>query len=395
MLFTLEALDAKHGDALLLHYGTRANPRLIVIDGGPAGVYSKSLKPRLRKLRDHRSPGGTLEIDLLMVSHIDDDHINGVLALVEDLVGLRQGGDELPFDIRTLWHNSFEELTATDTTGLGLSEEGIRAAAVEDTSPEGLPLSRRGALIVLSVGQGQSLRNQANVLGLSMPKLVVYEGGRAGTRKVVDASVLRMLSPDEKRVVDDFTLQVLGPSEKRVAKLREEWLEELEKKARTGEAAFQAIAAAFVDDSVANLSSIVVLARQGERTMLLTGDARGDDILAALTEAELLTDGHIHVDLLKMPHHGSDRNVETDFFRKVTADRYLISADGRFGNPDVATLEMIAEARGDDPYTVYLTNSIPRVDAFVEKQKSKKTTYVVRDPTEVSIRVDLGDALDH
>ena len=33
-IFTLEALQAKHGDALLLHYGDAASPRLIVIDGG-------------------------------------------------------------------------------------------------------------------------------------------------------------------------------------------------------------------------------------------------------------------------------------------------------------------------------------------------------------------------
>jgi beta-lactamase superfamily II metal-dependent hydrolase len=378
MLFTLEALEAKHGDALLLHYGTRANPRLVVIDGGPAGVYSKTLKPRLRTLRDRRSPGKRLEIDLLMVSHIDDDHINGVLALVEDLAELRKAGEELPFDIRTLWHNSFEELTAGDTASLALPAGDVSAAAVGDAPPAGLPLSRRGALIVLSVGQGQSLRNQANFLGLSMPKLVVYGGGQARKRNVVG----------------DLTLQVLGPNEKRVVKLREEWLKELEKKARTGAADFQASAAAFVDNSVANLSSIVVLVRQGERTILLTGDARGDDILDALTEAELLTNEHIHVDLLKMPHHGSDRNVTTDFFRKVTADHYLISADGRFGNPEIKTLDMIAEARGDAPYTVYLTNSIPRVDEHVEKQKGKKAKFVIRGAADASIRVDLGEALD-
>ena len=55
MLFTLEAMDARKGDALLLHFGTIAKPNLIVIDGGPSGVYRKVLKPRLEELRASRT----------------------------------------------------------------------------------------------------------------------------------------------------------------------------------------------------------------------------------------------------------------------------------------------------------------------------------------------------
>ena len=46
-VFTLEALEAKYGDSLLLHYGDHTDPRLIVIDGGPAAVYKAALRPRL------------------------------------------------------------------------------------------------------------------------------------------------------------------------------------------------------------------------------------------------------------------------------------------------------------------------------------------------------------
>jgi len=46
----------------------------------------------------------------------------------------------------------------------------------------------------------------------------------------------------------------------------------------------------------------------------------------------------IHVDLLMLPHHGSDRTLSKDFFRKVTDDTYFVSANGKNGNPDLATL---------------------------------------------------------
>jgi hypothetical protein len=33
----------------------------------------------------------------------------------------------------------------------------------------------------------------------------------------------------------------------------------------------------------------------------------------------------IHFDLLKLPHHGSNSNVEEDSFRRITADSYVVS----------------------------------------------------------------------
>jgi hypothetical protein len=54
-MFTLEALEARHGDCLLLHWGEAAAPRLALIDGGPSGVFRASLRPRLEALRTARA----------------------------------------------------------------------------------------------------------------------------------------------------------------------------------------------------------------------------------------------------------------------------------------------------------------------------------------------------
>ena len=94
-VFTLEALEAAHGDALLLHYGQVADPRLIVIDGGPPGIFKSSVGPRLKEVQANRG-GGVLEIRMLMVSHIDDDHISGVLDLTKSLRELQDDHAPLP-----------------------------------------------------------------------------------------------------------------------------------------------------------------------------------------------------------------------------------------------------------------------------------------------------------
>jgi beta-lactamase superfamily II metal-dependent hydrolase len=48
--------------------------------------------------------------------------------------------------------------------------------------------------------------------------------------------------------------------------------------------------------------------------LLLTGDAHGKDVVTAWKELELGTDS-VKIDLLKMPHHGSVRNVTEDFLK--------------------------------------------------------------------------------
>ena len=154
MIFTLEALEAKHGDALLLHFGTINKPSLIVIDGGPEGVYRATLKPRLEQLRASRAGTGALQIRMVMISHIDDDHINGVLQMITELDELRADRKSQPYDVLTLWHNSFDDILGNEGEVLTSNLKGAASAASTGGSmPPGLPIHRDAALVVASVSQ--------------------------------------------------------------------------------------------------------------------------------------------------------------------------------------------------------------------------------------------------
>jgi hypothetical protein len=167
------------------------------------------------------------------------------------------------------------------------------------------------------------------------------------------------------------------------------------------------VLAAFADRSVPNLSSIVVVAEFAGLRMLLTGDARGDDILEGLATAGLLdADGAAHFDLIKMPHHGSNRNVTRDWLKMITADHYVISANGEHGNPDAETLRWICEARAGAAYTVYLTNrdmidpktgaDIGRqMDEVFESHPDTKRNVQFRRQNAVSVKAEIGDAIDY
>ena len=88
MYFTLEALQAEDGDALILHFGDRERPRFFLIDGGPTrSGYEAVIRKRLSAIQQKCAPPGKpLTIDMMMVSHIDADHIEGLLCLTDELV---------------------------------------------------------------------------------------------------------------------------------------------------------------------------------------------------------------------------------------------------------------------------------------------------------------------
>jgi hypothetical protein len=376
MAFMLEALDAKHGDALLLHWG---DDRLIVIDGGPSGVFAKTLRPRLEAIRAERDVE-TLAIRMLMVSHIDDDHIHGVLDLTRFLADLEKEKKRKPWKFDVLWHNAFDDIVGNVeplATALGAA---VAPVAQGGLVPPKLGMDRYSALVMASVAQGRQLRDDARALKLPVNKpLKNLVWAPAGEKRQV-------------ALEDGLRFAIVGPLERQVEALRKDWdkkLAAMKKKKKTAEA--QAIAAEFVDKSIYNLSSIAVLATRGSRTMLLTGDARGDFLLEGLRTAKLLKNDALHVDLLKVPHHGSDRNVREDFFRQVTADHYVISADGRHDNPDPRMLGMLTRARGADEYTIHLTNRVPAAEKFFEadRPKGRKYEVVYRAETAPSVTVGL------
>lgn len=378
MIFTLETLPAGEGDCLLLHYGPASDPLVAVIDGGPSGVYKRTLRPRLEELRASRADGGVLQLQLVAVSHIDDDHIRGVLDLVRGVAREHDEGREPSFEILGLWHNSFE-----DIVGGGGPEEVPAAVAALGTRADvrASGLSEPARLVAASIAQGRALRDTANALDLDV-------------NHPSDGPVTAPMNVDWG---DGLSFVVVGPPRERLDDLHEAWERDVKRRKLD-----EAKVAAYLDGSVYNLSSIVMLAQAKRKRMLLTGDARGDDILDGLRAAGLLKRAPLHVDVLKLPHHGSDRNVETDFFRRIVADHYVVSGDGTHGNPEVATLQMISEAREDDDFAVHMTYREgklglgAKLGKFLAKEKRAGRRYEVRFPEgrRPSLVVDLLDALE-
>lgn len=382
-MLQLEALQGNDGDCLLLHFDDVDGKRgLILIDGGSRGVYKNFLEKRLDELCGSKPP---LNLRLVVVSHIDADHITGILDMFRQMSEAVNDSQQPRWKIASVWHNAFENLAGThadsarSATVAAAANGSFGEQEVAQLRDKGLDDPKAQA-VVASVKQGKDLQSFAARVRdkLGQPKINAEVGG--GLIKAPEAG------RKDIRITDTLTFTILGPHEAELKKLQDEW----DKSKAKHPADEQAAAADYMNRTVPNLSSIVFLAEQrspdGKSThMLLTGDAGGDLILEGLETAGLLdASKQIKVDLLKVQHHGSNHSVTEDFFRRVIADKYVISGNGAHGIPHMSTLCWLSKARKDAEYDVYLTNRqlsdkgvdlTPGLTDFLEQEKGKQPRH--------------------
>ncbi len=323
-MLNLHVIQAEQGDCFLLQFG---DSEYALIDGGPKGNW-KHLSPALRSLP---------RLELAILSHIDNDHILGFLEFFADLQRRKAAGQPR-IEIGALWHNAFSE-----TVGHQINQR--LKSLIDEEAGRGFR-------------EGSELAGIATELEISVnPQfhggLVTREAEpfRCGQLK------LRVVAPDQAAL-------------KRLRKSWEKWLEKAEKEAGRGRKVS-------LETSPSNRSSIVVLAECGGRSILFTGDARHDEIEDGLERAGVSQEGRLHVNLLKVQHHGSNRNSRREFFDRITADKYVISANGRDGNPDLEALQWLVDAAHAQRrrIEVFVTNASEAVLKLSETRPPAKYGY--------------------
>lgn len=365
-MLTLRAIHAHEGDCLLLIHGA-AGDRFVLVDGGPKETFGPHLKQVLAALPRRK-------LEAICLSHVDTDHTTGLMELLAELRDQRDDGDPLLVEVDAFWINEFEQTIDGDNRG----RRGRLEAVIAGTGPAGAAM-RLATAAVQGIKHGHDLVVIAKQLGIPINAVTAQKPFLAGTTGAIP--------------LGDLSLTVVGPTAANLDALRvewEDWLSRQEDRISRGAVKFAAMA----DQSVPNLSSIQLLAESGGKRLLLTGDGRGDHLLDALEDTGLLDDeGGIDVDVLKVPHHGSDRNVNRAFFERVRAATYVISADGKHGNPDGPTLEWIWKAakKQGRKFELVLTNLPEDAQEFVQEHPpGNEYTLRVRKDTEDFIDVPIA-----
>ena len=310
-LFSIEMLPAREGDCLLISYGEDSKLRRILIDAGRAATYS-DLKRRFAQL-----PHDQREFELLIVTHVDRDHIEGILDLVED--------PNLPVRFKEVWFNGFHHLKFGDLETFG-AVQGERFTA-------GLTLHH-------------------------WPWNQIFDGGPVMT----DDHREPVAMPLEGGMV----LYLLSPNRAKLTALAPVWEKECEKAGIVagqagrpdGPPGFERFGSIDIDrlaetpfdpdGSRANGSSIAVLAEFDGRRALLAGDAHVDRLIESLKSFAAPGGGRVPIDAFKIPHHGSKHNLSRELLELIDCKTYLVSTNGSyFNHPNPETIARIIKFGGD------------------------------------------------
>jgi hypothetical protein len=290
-MFRVEMLPARQGDALLLEYGDAGSPHRVLFDAGTPGTWA-TLKKRLARL-----PADQRGFELLVVSHVDADHIGGSLPLLRDReLGLRfddvwfNGWRHLPQTVEPMGPIDGEVLSGLVATGPWNAAWDGKAVVVPDgddppparTLPGGLKLT------LLSPGEPQ----------LSALRPVWEEVVRA-------AGLVPGVPPAEPERAEG--LEPLGPEIPDVPDLLELPFSE--------------------DTAEANGSSIALLAEYECDRVLLAADAFPSVIEAGVARM-VVGGGRLDMSAFKLPHHGSKANISPTLLERIATDRFLFSTDG-------------------------------------------------------------------
>ncbi len=352
-MLKLNVVQAEYGDCLVLRYGSEAQPGYLLVDGGPSETYPHHLKPVLEQIG---SSGGCL--DLMVLSHVDNDHIIGLLEMMADMAKRREKSQPELLPVRGLWHNSFERTMGGNRGLVARMDSGLAGAGASFAN---------AAAVTFGISEGNKLLTAARQLNIPINP---HTGGGTITTEALPKPV----------VLQDLKIWVLGPTPQNLAQLQEKWLAWLDTYQKRAPFA-SGVEAEKLDRSVPNLSSIMLLAQSGRRKILLTGDATSDDVLEGLKTLKLMPkSGVFKVDVLKLPHHGSARNVRKAFFNSVQAKIYVISANGRDGNPDLATLIWLVSAAKEQGRKIKIlaTNAPESIQQLMEEYPPKEWGYTLQ-----------------
>jgi len=336
-MLNIRIIPAESGDCFFVNASNKIN---IMIDGGFKVTYNKWIKSIIDDIKKQNNI-----IDLVIVTHIDKDHILGLIPLL-------QYNSQY---IKEIWHNGLLQISQNFCVNMlnnTIDDELIldniikKGYITSDEQPIGI--SESLSLDVL-IQENKIFRN-------------------TGTDFVAISEIT-----NDYYINDIVRIIILGPSIASINKLNEFWQKEMIarnymfniadkiKVMKSFEFLMAQISTYYtskgmnisgedsikkylsdlgeIDTSITNDSSISLVFEIGKYKFLFLGDAILDESKNIMKKLRLKYGEHYHFTAIKMPHHGSRYNVSLDFIKRYTADEYFFSTNSKNAkHPDVGVI---------------------------------------------------------
>ena len=314
----IKFLKAGTGDSILIHHHSHN----ILIDGGSD---SKYLLNEIEKIHQKEE-----FIDLLIVTHHDEDHIKGIIDLLKLVVDGEYGNDNT--FIKKVIFNSPRIILGTI-----------------------VPLKNR----LLSYRQAHELEELLNKTN------VVWE-------KYTDKS--------DPINFDDLRIDFLSPTEEDLEKYIDNKSVYLASDFRCDWKSPMPLLEKHINDrsqdtSILNKSSLVIKIECDDKKILLTGDVTPERFEMILNKLSAENENNpTYFDYIKLPHHGSYRSLNKNIIEKISCYNYIISTNSnKYFLPNKrALLKILKFLKRDKEQITFMFNYGEALDNLEITEKDKK-----------------------
>jgi beta-lactamase superfamily II metal-dependent hydrolase len=291
----IKVLRAFHGDCIIVETtDIQNNQFIILIDGGTSSTYKTALSQELKNYR---------KIDLLILTHIDDDHIGGILMFLKSEQASKIIIDKIIVNAPNL-------LTISQGTQISYQQGEKFEKFIFSKYPN------------IKIYAGVALDKKFHLpLGISLTIL-------SPTKGIIDKLF-------EQWSVIDFNIKnntQVSSMQIEKAKDYNLSLSDLAKQKDENKA---------INNDIFNASSLAFILKTTDKNLLFLGDSHSTVVYKSLKSLKF--NSKIKFDYVKLSHHGSEYNISEDLLNSVSCKNFIISTNGGKGNTKHPNRKTIAK----------------------------------------------------
>jgi beta-lactamase superfamily II metal-dependent hydrolase len=297
MKTVIKVLRAFHGDCIIVETtDIHNNQFIILIDGGTSSTYKTALSHELKNYR---------KIDLMILTHIDDDHIGGILMFLKSEQASKIIIDKIIVNAPNL-------LSISQGTQISYRQGEKFEKFIFSKYPN------------IKIYKGVALDKNFDLpLGIDLTILSPTKGIMDKLFEewsVIDLSVRNntKISSIQIEKAKDFNLNLIDLA-----------MQKDENKA--------------INNDIFNASSLAFILKITDKNLLFLGDSHSNIVYNSLKSLNFDSNSNMKFDYVKLSHHGSEYNVSEELLNMISCYNFIISTNGGRGNTKHPNRKTIAK----------------------------------------------------
>lgn len=283
---SIEVLQAKHGDSFIVYCQKGNNKGIVVIDGGPTTERVK-IKRTLDKIE---------KIDLMILTHYDDDHIGGLVSYIKGHI------DDKCFPVKELWVNCARHIDFNVMTNISFIQANSLATYLSK-------IDNANRLIWKEYIHDGYVANLpfTDIIVLSPTEEVQNTNREKYEACIKETETFNCSGVSNKNKDLDIDLDELSNRKKNSPNINNQ-------------------------SELANMASISFILECDGLKLLMLGDSYPQTVVTYLKKIGYNITNKLKVDYVKISHHGSRHNTSNELLDLIDCDKYIISTNGGRGN---------------------------------------------------------------